>query len=103
MLRVGFDQTMDPIQQMRLFAINAFVLICLAMTLTFVIVFVALGSYSALQGLTFIPFMMLIFYLNSKSRFQAANAIVTYGMIVLALLLALADRRTGTEYILIAA
>lgn len=102
MLQVGFNPGMDQIQRMRLFAINAFVLLCLALTLTFVLAFVLMGSYSALQGLAFIPFLMLIFYLNSKSKFRAANAVVTYGMMLITLALALADRRTGTEYILIA-
>jgi PAS domain S-box-containing protein len=101
-LRIGYDPAMDQTQQTRLFAVNAFLLISFALTLVFVLVFVLLGSYSALQGLAVIPLVLIIFYLNFISWWRASQIMVTYGLMALALVLALADRRTGTEYILIA-
>jgi PAS domain S-box-containing protein len=101
-LRIGFDPAMDQTQQTRLFAVNAFLLISFILTLLFVFVFVLLGSYTALQGLLIIPVVLSIFYFNSKSWFKASQILVTYGLMVLVLFLALSDRRTGTEYILIA-
>lgn len=101
-LRIGLDPSMDYTQQTRLFVINAFLWISLGLTILFVSVFVSLGSYSALQGLLVIPVLLLIFYFNSRSLLSISRAFVTYGLMVLVLGLALADRRTGTEYILIA-
>jgi PAS domain S-box-containing protein len=102
MLLIGFDQRMDQTQQTRLFAVNAFLCISLVLTVLFIVIFVSLGSYSALQGLALIPILLLIFYFNSKKWFRASRIMVSYGLMILALILALSDRRTGTEYILIA-
>ncbi|MEJ7644652.1 MAG: PAS domain S-box protein [Chryseolinea sp.] len=101
-LRIGLDPVMDQTQQTRLFAVNAFLLIAFILTLIFVFVFVLLGSYSALQGLVIIPVVLGIFYFNFKSWFKVSRILVTYGLMGLVLVLALSDRRTGTEYILIA-
>lgn len=101
-LRVGFRAEMDLTQQMRLFVVNAFLLIAFVFTWLFVAVFVSLGSYSALQGLVIIPLVLLIYYLNSIGKFTAARIIVTYGLMMVVFALALSDRRTGTEFILIA-
>ncbi len=81
---------------------NAFLGIALLLTLVFVLVFVLLGSYSALQGLFAIPVMTSILYFNARGWFKISRFMVTYGLMLVALALALADRRTGTEFILIA-
>lgn len=101
-LNVGFRAGMDHEQQMRLFVVNAFMLISIILTVFFITVFVSLGSYSALQGSVLIPIFILVFYLNAKGKFGIARIIVTYGLTIMALMLSLADRRTGTEYTLIA-
>ncbi len=102
LLRVGYNSKMDYGQQMRLFALNAFLFISIVLTLLFVITFVSLGSYTALQGLSVIPVLALILYLNSRGNLKLAGVLVIYGLLVLILILALLDRRTGTEYVLIA-
>ncbi|QHT68801.1 PAS domain S-box protein [Rhodocytophaga rosea] len=101
-LRIGFNPAMDYTQQMKLFALNAFLFMGIILTLFFVIVFTMLGSYSALQGLAILPILSLVFYLNSKAQYTLARIVVIYGLLFLILMLAIADRRTGTEYILIA-
>jgi PAS domain S-box-containing protein len=101
-LRTGYNPAMDQTQATRLFAINAFLLIALVITVIFILLFVSLGSYSALQGVVVIPFVLLVLYFNSRSWFATSRIMVTYGLMVVALALALTDRRTGTEYILIA-
>ena len=102
LLRIGYDPKMDYGQQMRLFALNTFLFISIVLTLLFVATFVLLGSYSALQGLSVIPVLTLILYLNSKRKLKLAGFLVIYALIALILILALLDRRTGTEYVLIA-
>ncbi|WP_276372184.1 PAS domain S-box protein [Chryseolinea sp. H1M3-3] len=102
LLRIGYHSKMDYGQQMRLFALNAFLFISIVLTLLFVITFASLGSYSALQGLSVIPVLALILYLNSRGRLKLAGFLVIYGLLGLILILALLDRRTGTEYVLIA-
>lgn len=101
-LGVGFNPEMDYTQQMKLFALNAFLFMGIILTLFFVIVFALVGSYSALQGLAILPILVVVFYLNSKAQYKLARILVIYGLLFLVLVLALADRRTGTEYILIA-
>lgn len=101
-LNIGFDASMDHLQQMRLFALNGFLLIGLIMTVIFVSVFTALGSLNALQGLSIVPVILIVLFLNSRGKLVAARFVFTYALIVLVLFLALADRRTGTEYMLIA-
>ncbi|MEO8471294.1 MAG: PAS domain S-box protein [Chryseolinea sp.] len=101
-LNIGFNASMDHLQQMRLFALNGFLLIGLILTLLFVSVFTTVGSINALEGLSIVPVILIVFYLNSKGRLVFARFVFTYALIVVVLILALADRRTGTEYILIA-
>lgn len=102
LLHVGFSPSMDYTQQMRLNSLNAFVVTAILLTFSFVVIFTLLGSYSALQGLTVIPVLTLVIYLHSKRWYRLARFLVTYALLALILTLALLDRRTGTEYILIA-
>ena len=101
-LRIGHHPGMDQTQEMRLFVLNAFITISFGLTILFVIIFTILGSYSSLQGLFVLPALTLILYCNYKRKYQLARFLVIYSLLLLVLLLALADRRTGTEYILIA-
>jgi PAS domain S-box-containing protein len=101
-LHIGYDERMNDSLKMRVFVLNAFLIISSFLTLVFVVVFVFLGSLNALQGLVILPLMAIMFYLNAKRKFRISRIIVTYGLMLTVLALALADRRTGTEYILIA-
>lgn len=60
-ISIGHRPGMDYTQQMRLFTINAFLAIALSLALIFCLVFFALGSDGALEGLWLIPFVGLIF------------------------------------------
>lgn len=102
LLRIGHNTKMDYAQQMRLFALNAFLVISIGLTILFVTVFTMLGSYSALQGLSVLPALGFILYLNARRKLKLARVVVIYLLLALVLVLALLDRRTGTEYILIA-
>ncbi len=102
MIRIGHDPGMDQMQEMRLFTLNAFVFIASFLTVLFVVVFTLVGSYSALQGLSVLPVLLVIVYCNSRGKHRLAQFLVVYLLLFLVLALALADRRTGTEYILIA-
>lgn len=101
-LQIGHHDKMDPLQEMRLFSLNAFVAIASVLTILFVCVFTLAGSFNALQGLFVLPAFALIILCNYKKKYRLAQFLVVYLLLFLVLILALADRRTGTEYILIA-
>lgn len=101
-LHIGHVKGMDQMQEMRLFTLNAFVVMASGLTLLFVIVFTLVGSYTALQGLFVLPAFFVVGYCNYKRKHTLAKILVIYLLLFLVLALALADRRTGTEYILIA-
>jgi PAS domain S-box-containing protein len=102
LLRVGITPDMDYAQQLRLFTLNAFLLVATAILVPFTLVSVSLGAYSALQGLLFLPVLLFVFYLNARGHFKTARVLAIYVTMFVTLALALADRRTGTEYVLIA-
>lgn len=99
---IGVHPEMDRGEQMRLLAINAFLCIAIISTVIYTLAFAAFGSHSALEGLAIVPLALLVFVLNAKSKTAAARVLVIYGLSVVVLLLALSDRRTGTEYIIVA-
>src|SRR5437870_2139192 len=93
-LHIGFDPSMDHLQQMRLFSLNGFLLIGIVLTILFVVIFTLAGSLKALQGLAIVPVIMLVLFLNSRRQLTAARFIFTYALMLIILGLALADRRT---------
>lgn len=101
-IHIGQRGHMDDTQEMRLITLNAFVVISSLFTVLFVVVFTLLGSHSALQGLFVLPILFLIIYCNYLGWHKAARVITIYFLLLVVLGLAIADRRTGTEYILIA-
>lgn len=101
-LRIGYQPWMNETQEMRLFTLNAFIAISSVLTILFVVVFTSLGSLMALQGLIVLPALFIVMYFNYKGKYAIAQFLVIYLLLFLVLALALADRRTGTEYILIA-
>ena len=99
---LGFHAGMDQTEKARLVSINVFLLMSLVITILFVFVFVLLGSYSVLQALGYVPMLLLILFLHSKSHFRAARFLASYGFMAMVFTLALLERRTGTEYLLMA-
>ncbi|MDF2454759.1 MAG: domain S-box protein [Cytophagaceae bacterium] len=102
MISVGYTSDMDYSQQTRLFTINAFLTITLCITLLFCSVFFSLGSKGALEGLWIAPFFALIFFLNYKGKIETARTVLILGLLPLLTALAISDRRTGTEFTIIA-
>ncbi|MFM9836698.1 MAG: PAS domain-containing protein [Cyclobacteriaceae bacterium] len=101
-LLIGHSNALNQKQQMRLHTLNAFSFASILLVLGFAIVFVSMGSYSALEGLPIAVVMLLVLWLNSRQRFEAAKMSMVFFLTIVVLGMALSDRRTGTEYILIA-
>lgn len=101
-IRLGADDRLDYRQKIRLYTLNAFAFICTFVVLFFVLIFTSFGSTSALEGLLIVPILLAVLWLNSKRKLRTAKAITVFFLTIVVLGLALSDRRTGTEYILIA-
>jgi len=102
LIHLGHHAGMDQTEKARLVSINAFLVLSLFLTVSFVAVFLLLGSLSVLQALGYVPLLLFVLFLHSKSHFRAASLIVSYGFMLMVLTLALLERRTGTEYLLMA-
>ena len=93
---------MDYKQQIRLYTMNAFAFICTFIVLFFVAIFTLLGSTSAIEGLLFVPILLMVLWLNSRKKIRTAKGITVFLLAIVVVVLAISDRRTGTEYILVA-
>ncbi|MBC7486859.1 MAG: PAS domain-containing protein [Cytophagaceae bacterium] len=102
MIHIGYRSEMDYADRMRLFTVNAFLTIILLITLLFAIIFSSLGAKGALEGLWLIPFGAVIFYLNHLGKINLAKNILMIGLLPVLTALAISDRRTGTEFTIIA-
>ncbi len=101
-LLIGHSNELNQKQQMRLHTLNAFAFASILLVIGFVIIFLLLGSYSSLEGLPIAVIMLVVLWLNSRQRFEAAKISMVFLITIVVLAMALSDRRTGTEYILIA-
>lgn len=101
-LSIGYEEGESPILKVRLYAMNAFSAISIILALLFCTTFSLSGSLTALQGFTILPVSISILYLNYIRRPLVASFLSVFGMMALVLALALLDRRTGTEYLLLA-
>jgi len=102
MIRIGYKPEMEYAERMRLLTVNAFLTIVLLLTLLFAIVFYSIGTKGALEGLWLIPFGGVIFYLNHLGKIKLAKNVLMIGLLPVLLALAISDRRTGTEFTIIA-
>lgn len=102
LLRIGHDDALNQKQLIRLHTLNAFAFASILFVLVFSAVFVSAGSHSALESLAIALVMLIVLWLNSKKRFEAAKVFMVFFLILVVLGMALSDRRTGTEYVLIA-
>ncbi len=64
-------------------------------------ILVSFGSYSILESYFSFPFLAGVIWLNWKKRYHLSRFLITYFSQVVIFLLALSDRRTGSEYFLI--
>ncbi len=101
-LHIGHSNTLSQKQQIRLHTLNAFAFASILFVLAFAVVFVSVGSYSALEALPIALVMLVVLWLNSKKRFEVAKVFMVFFLTLVVLGMALSDRRTGTEYVLIA-
>lgn len=101
-IHLGINAGMDQAEQARLVSINTFLLLSACLTILFVAVFFSLGSPTVLQALGYLPLIILVLYLHSRSMFRVSRILVSFGFMLMVLGLALLERRTGTEYLLIA-
>lgn len=101
-IRLGSDELRDYKQQIRLYTLNAFAFIWTVIILFFVAIFTLLGSTSAIEGLFFVPILLMVLWLNSQKKSRTAKGISVFLLAIVVLVLAIWDRRTGTEYILVA-
>jgi PAS domain S-box-containing protein len=101
-LLVGHSKSLSQKQQIRLHTLNAFAFASILFVLGFAVVFVSMGSYSALEALPIALVMLVVLWLNKKRRFEAAKVFMVFFLTLVILGMALSDRRTGTEYLLIA-
>jgi PAS domain S-box-containing protein len=101
-IHLGYHAGMDQSEQARLVSINTFLVLSLSLTVLFCIVFVSLGSLSVLRALAYVPMILLVLFLHSRGMFRVSRVLVSYGLMLMVLVLATLERRTGTEYLLIA-
>jgi PAS domain S-box-containing protein len=99
---IGSTSNMEYDQRARLATLNAICIISIGMVSLFTLGFVSSGSYSAVEALLVLPVMLLVLYFNSRKLYSYARLLIIYFLLIVLLALALGDRRTGTEYILIA-
>ena len=101
-LSIGDLDTLGYKERIRLKTLNGFSFITLLFVGVFIISFVAVGSYTSLQALPIALVMLGVQWLNSRNHFETAKVFMVFFLTLVILIMALADRRTGTEYVLIA-
>jgi PAS domain S-box-containing protein len=101
-LHIGHSHALDQKEEIRLRTLNAFAFASILFVIAFAVIFVSIGSYSALESLPIAAVMLAVLWLNYKQRFEAAKMVMVTCITIAVLGMALSDRRTGTEYVLIA-
>jgi PAS domain S-box-containing protein len=101
LLNIGSTTTMNHLQRMRLQVINGLVTIGATALIIFVVIFTSLGADTAMEGLAALPVLALVIFLNYERRYVAARVVTVHVTQLVVFALALSDRRTGTEYVLL--
>jgi PAS domain S-box-containing protein len=101
-MHIGHSHALDQKEEIRLRTLNAFAFASILLVIVFAVIFVSIGSYSALESLPIAAIMLVVLWLNYKQRFEAAKMVMVTCITIAVLGMALSDRRTGTEYVLIA-
>lgn len=92
---------MNHLQLMRLHVINGLVTIGALATLLYVAIFTLIGTERAIEGLAVMPVLGIVLFLNYERRYIAARMVTIHVTQLVVFALALSDRRTGTEYVLL--
>lgn len=92
---------MSHMQRMRLHVINGLVIIGAGATLLYVAIFTAIGAAGAIEGLAVMPVLAVVILLNYERHYGAARVVTIHVTQLVVFILAVSDRRTGTEYVLL--
>lgn len=101
LVNIGGTPMMDHLQLMRLHVVNGLVFIGAAATLLYVALFTFIGAEQALEGLAVLPVLVIVIFLNDQRHYIAARVVTVHVTQLIVFALAVSDRRTGTEYILL--
>jgi PAS domain S-box-containing protein len=99
---IGSGPELTYHQKIRLHTLNGFAVISILFVLLFSAIFTAIGSYTSLQSLPIAGVMLGVLWLNSRRHYELAKGFMTILLNIIILGMALLDRRTGTEYVLLA-
>jgi len=101
LLNIGGSPMMSHMQRMRLHVINGLVIIGAGATLLYVAIFTAIGAAGAIEGLAVMPVLAVVILLNYERHYGAARVVTIHVTQLVVFILAVSDRRTGTEYVLL--
>lgn len=101
LVTIGSTPMMDHLQLMRLHVVNGLVFIGAAATIIYVSLFTFIGSEQALEGLAVLPVLVVVIFLNDQRHHIAARVVTVHVTQLIVFALAISDRRTGTEYVLL--
>jgi PAS domain S-box-containing protein len=101
-LLIGSTDQLSYHQKIRLHTLNGFAVISILFVTLFSIIFCSIGSYTSLQSLPIAGVMLGVLRLNSRHRYELAKGFMTVLLNIIIFGMAILDRRTGTEYVLLA-
>jgi PAS domain S-box-containing protein len=101
LLNIGGTPMMNHMQRMRLHVINGLVVIGAAATLLYVAIFTLLGAVRSIEGMAVMPVLAVVLFLNYERRYIAARLVTIHVTQLVVFALALSDRKTGTEFVLL--
>lgn len=101
-LLIGSTDQLSYHQKIRLHTLNGFAVISILFVTLFSIIFCSIGSYTSLQSLPIAGVMLGVLWLNSRHRYELAKGFMTVLLNIIIFGMAILDRRTGTEYVLLA-
>lgn len=100
--RIGYSPSMGMNEEVRLYTLNALMAISTLIIFAFLVINVALGAYSILRSLLIVPILVAVVYCNHRGKYELTGYLLSYFALAIVLLLALLERRTGSQYVLIA-
>lgn len=101
-LKIGYENTSHGLEKSRIMIINGLSILVLVVCLTHTVIFVYIGASHKWQALYSVPLYLVIFWLNRKHYYKVSSLLFTYGTYLLIAFWSFENRRTGTDYGLIA-
>jgi signal transduction histidine kinase len=100
-LKIGFQKNQSFEEKSRLVITNGFCIAVTFIVLVFSFGFGLAGSPSAFEALAVMPLLFAVLWMNHRKKYSIASSLFVYGLSAIIFVLALSDRRTGTEYALL--